>query len=68
MTFQELGHETIDDGIPPEEAAKMAAAKIAETQSHSKMWYRINATRGVTGGKRLVPRVLTTFQGVKTAK
>jgi len=46
----------------------MAAAKIAETQSHSKMWYRINATRGVTGGKRLVPRVLTTFQGVKTAK
>ncbi|XP_033750326.1 sodium/calcium exchanger 3-like [Pecten maximus] len=61
---KELGHEAREDGLPEDEAAKLAAAKIAENQSHGRMWYRINATRGITGGKRLVPHVLTSFQGI----
>ncbi|KAK3090451.1 hypothetical protein FSP39_011962 [Pinctada imbricata] len=59
---KELGHESFDQGLPEEEAAKIAAAKIQEHQHHDRLWYRINATRGVSGGKKLIPRVLTTFQ------
>ncbi|XP_067672948.1 sodium/calcium exchanger Calx-like isoform X2 [Haliotis asinina] len=56
---KELGH--IEE-LPEEEAAKIAAKKIAENTSHNRGWYRINATRFFSGGKKLVPRVLTSFQ------
>lgn len=62
---KELGHEAHhDDNMSDEDAAKLVAARIAENQSHNRAWYRVNATRGMTGGKRLVPQVLSTFQGV----
>ncbi|XP_071108241.1 sodium/calcium exchanger Calx-like isoform X1 [Haliotis cracherodii] len=62
---KELGH--IDE-LPEEEAAKIAAKKIAENTSHNRGWYRINATRFFSGGKKLVPRVLTTFQDLADRK
>ena len=51
--------------LPAEEAAKIAAAKLSERQSHNSGWYRIQATRGLTGGHRLVPRVKESFKEVK---
>ncbi|KAL8565554.1 hypothetical protein ACOMHN_049530 [Nucella lapillus] len=47
--------------LPEAEAAKMAANKIQQEKDHDRGWYRINATRGLTGGRKLVPRVLSTF-------
>ena len=64
IILQELGHESFDQGLPEQEAAKIAAAKIAENQHHDRLWYRINATRGVSGGRKLIPRVLHSFQQV----
>ncbi|XP_076445931.1 sodium/calcium exchanger Calx-like isoform X3 [Babylonia areolata] len=55
---KELGR--VDD-LPEEEAAKMAANKIQMEKDHDRGWYRINATRGLTGGRKLIPRVLGTF-------
>ncbi|KAK7113649.1 sodium/calcium exchanger Calx-like isoform X2 [Littorina saxatilis] len=55
---KELGR--IDD-LPPEEAAKMVANKIQMEKEHDRGWYRINATRGLTGGRKLIPKVLATF-------
>lgn len=65
MSFQELGHESLDQGIPPEEAAKIVAAKLTEKEHHSRMWYRINATRSMSGGKKLVPQVYSAFKDVR---
>ncbi|XP_067672950.1 sodium/calcium exchanger Calx-like isoform X3 [Haliotis asinina] len=62
---KELGH--IEE-LPEEEAAKIAAKKIAENTSHNRGWYRINATRFFSGGKKLVPRVLTSFQDLADRK
>ncbi|XP_062620472.1 sodium/calcium exchanger 1-like isoform X2 [Saccostrea cucullata] len=59
---KELGHESLDQGIPPEEAAKIVAAKLTEKEHHSRMWYRINATRNMSGGKKLVPQVYSAFK------
>lgn len=50
--------------IPEEEAAKIAANKISQNQSHNSGWYRIQATRKMTGGHRLVPKVKSTFRDV----
>ena len=50
--------------VPAEEAAKIAAAKLSERQSHNTGWYRIQATRRLTGGQRLVPRVKESFKEV----
>lgn len=59
---KELGHESLDQGIPPEEAAKIVAAKLSEKEHHSRMWYRINATRNMSGGKKLMPQVFSAFK------
>ncbi|XP_056017579.1 sodium/calcium exchanger 3-like isoform X2 [Ostrea edulis] len=59
---KELGHESLDQGIPPEEAAKIVAAKLSEKEHHSRMWYRINATRNMSGGRKLVPQVYSAFK------
>ena len=63
--LQELGHEVRDGDLPEDEAARIAVAKMNENQSHGKGWYRINATRMLTGGRKLVPRVLNNFQEVR---
>lgn len=61
---KELGHDVKDEGLPPEEAAQMAARKMTMDQSHDHLWYRINATRTFGGRKKLIPRVLGTFQEI----
>lgn len=66
--FKELGHDVKDEGLPPEEAAQMAARKMTMDQSHDHLWYRINATRTFGGRKKLIPRVLGTFQEVHIMK
>ncbi|XP_071105716.1 sodium/calcium exchanger 3-like isoform X1 [Haliotis cracherodii] len=38
-------------------AAQIAAARIAERQTHNSAWYRVNATRVITGGHKLTPPV-----------
>lgn len=52
------------DDLPPNEAAKIVANKIQMEKPHDRGWYRINATRGLTGGRKLIPRVLSTFSDV----
>lgn len=59
---RELGHEVRDGDLPEGEAAKIALAKMNMEQSHDRGWYRINATRMLTGGRKLIPRVLSNFQ------
>ncbi|XP_076459259.1 sodium/calcium exchanger Calx-like isoform X2 [Babylonia areolata] len=49
------------EDLPETEAAKILANKLQMEKEHSRMWYRINATRGISGGRKLMPRVLTTF-------
>lgn len=45
-------------------AAKLAAAKIAEGEHHSSMWYKVNARRGLAGGHKLQPHITTTLKDV----
>lgn len=52
-------------GLSEEDAAKLAASKLAEQQHHSSLWYRVNATRGLTGGHRLVPKVNEALRDVR---
>ena len=59
-----LAKELGKHNVPEEDAAKIAAAKLAETKSHNKGWYRIQATRNLTGGHRLVPKVKEHFRDV----
>ena len=47
-----------------DEAAKLVAAKVAEGESHDRGWYRVNAIRGLSGGRKLIPKVHTAFQEV----
>ncbi|XP_050390892.1 sodium/calcium exchanger 3 isoform X2 [Patella vulgata] len=49
------------EDLPEDEAAKIAAKKIVEHQHHDRGWYRINAIRNMSGGKKLIPKVLNTF-------
>lgn len=58
---KELGK---NKALSEEEAAKIAASKIAETEHHNSMWYRIHATRALTGGHRLIPKVNNAFKDV----
>jgi len=62
--FQELGHEVRDGDLNEAEAARLAIAKMNANQPHDRGWYRINATRMLTGGRKLVPKVLSNFQEV----
>ncbi|XP_060559696.1 sodium/calcium exchanger 3-like isoform X3 [Ruditapes philippinarum] len=57
-----LGQEVRDGDIPESEAAKIAIARMNEGQSHDRGWYRINATRMLTGGRKLIPKVMSNFQ------
>lgn len=59
---KDLSHDVQDRDLNEEEAAKLAAAKIAEGESHGKGWYRVNAIRGLSGGRKLIPKVMTSFQ------
>ncbi|KAL5018010.1 hypothetical protein ScPMuIL_003732 [Solemya velum] len=60
---RDMSHKAHDDpALSEEEAAKIAAAKLAENESHDRGWYRINATRLLTGGRKLIPRVIGSFQ------
>ena len=62
--LQDLGHDVRDQDLDEKEAARLAAAKIAEGESHDRGWYRVNAIRGLSGGRKLTPKVLTSFQQV----
>lgn len=59
---RELGREVLDGDVPESEAAKIAIARMNEEQSHDRGWYRINATRMLTGGRKLIPRVMSNFE------
>jgi hypothetical protein len=64
ICLQTLGQEVRDGDIPESEAAKIAIARMNEGQSHDRGWYRINATRMLTGGRKLIPKVMSNFQEV----
>ncbi|CAH1793840.1 unnamed protein product [Owenia fusiformis] len=50
--LKEIGkHPDLTD----EDIAALAAAKVTQSQSHDRAWYRINATREMTGGHKLKP-------------
>lgn len=49
-----------------QEAARIVANKILVERPHDRAWHRINATRGLTGGRKLVPKVLKTFEDVSS--
>ncbi|GAB1604677.1 sodium/calcium exchanger 3-like [Argonauta hians] len=63
---RELGR---NKNLSPDEAAKLAAATVAQNQTHTSAWYRINATRSMSGGQKLVPQVskafVNIFQGIQ---
>ncbi|XP_052783919.1 sodium/calcium exchanger 1-like isoform X2 [Mya arenaria] len=52
--------------IPEEEAAKIAALKLSKGQSHNSGWYRIQATRKLTGSQRVQPKVKEAFKDIYT--
>lgn len=41
--------------LSDEDAATIAASKIVDSQPKSRMWYRIGATRNLTGGRKIMP-------------
>ena len=41
--------------LSEEDAAVLAASKIIDSKSHSRMWYRIGAIRNITGGRKTFP-------------
>ncbi|RUS91007.1 hypothetical protein EGW08_001224, partial [Elysia chlorotica] len=45
-----------DQNLNEDEAARAMAAKIARERPKPSGWYRVNATRVITGGHRLVPK------------
>ncbi|KAL8603603.1 hypothetical protein ACOMHN_022555 [Nucella lapillus] len=47
--------------LSEEETAKIVAAKMMADKPKRSGWYRVSATRALTGGHRLAPRVNTTF-------
>ncbi|CAI9720800.1 sodium/calcium exchanger 3 isoform X1 [Octopus vulgaris] len=48
--------------ITQTDAGRLAAATLAERQSHGRGWYRINANRSMTGGQKLTPIVMEAFK------
>ncbi|XP_013405754.1 sodium/calcium exchanger 1-like, partial [Lingula anatina] len=53
--------------LSEEEMAKLAALKYQENVPHNRAWYRINATRGLTGGNKLVPTMKKDLQDIYEA-
>lgn len=49
-------------GLTDEDAACLAAAKLAEQQHHTRMWYRVGAIRDLTGGRRTTPSINNKLQ------
>lgn len=41
--------------LSDEDAAVIAASKVVDSQPKSRIWYRIGATRNLTGGRRIQP-------------
>jgi len=41
--------------LSDEDAAVMAASKVIDSQPKSRIWYRIGATRNMTGGRKIQP-------------
>jgi len=41
--------------LTDEDAAVIAASKVVDSQPKSRMWYRIGATRNMTGGRKIQP-------------
>ncbi|XP_035827905.1 sodium/calcium exchanger 3 [Aplysia californica] len=58
---KELGRE---EGLPPEEAVRILSRHMSEETPHGKGWYRINAIRNLTGGRKLLPVVNSAFMDV----
>jgi len=48
--------------LSDEDAAVIAASKIVDSQPKSRMWYRIGATRNLTGGRKIMPSSKMTGQ------
>ncbi|CAG5117035.1 unnamed protein product, partial [Candidula unifasciata] len=53
-----------DHRINEDEAARVMAAKIAEETPKPSGWYRVQATRLLSGGARLIPRTSKEFEQV----
>ncbi|XP_014786863.1 sodium/calcium exchanger 3 isoform X4 [Octopus bimaculoides] len=51
--------------ITDSDAGRLAAATLAERQSHGRGWYRINANRTLTGGQKLTPVVMEAFKEIR---
>lgn len=52
--MKEVGkHPDLDE----ETIAKLIALEAAQHEHHSRAWYRVNATRGLTGGSKVQPTV-----------
>jgi len=54
-------------GLTDEDAAVLAASKLVESQSHSRMWYRVGAVRSMTGGRKTQPQLTMKLKEVYNA-
>lgn len=54
-------------GLTDEDAAVLAASKLVESQSHSRMWYRVGAVRNMTGGRKTQPQLSYKLKEVYSA-
>ncbi|KAL5018651.1 hypothetical protein ScPMuIL_004373 [Solemya velum] len=54
--LKRLRHER---DVTEDDMARIAAFIMADEQSHDRGWYRINATRELTGGAKLAPKLTT---------
>lgn len=54
-------------GLTDEDAAVLAASKLVESQSHSRMWYRVGAVRSMTGGRKTQPQLSYKLKEVYSA-
>ncbi|XP_043208398.1 sodium/calcium exchanger 2-like [Amphibalanus amphitrite] len=52
--------------ISDEDAAVLAAQKLVDSQHHSRLWYRIGATRSIAGGRKTTPNMSMKLQQVYT--
>ncbi|XP_055876375.1 sodium/calcium exchanger 3-like isoform X2 [Biomphalaria glabrata] len=60
LLAKELGRQDLS----PEEAANLLSHRIASEVPHSRGWYRINAIRNMTGGRKLLPPINDTTQSL----
>lgn len=54
-------------GLTDEDAAVLAASKLVESQTHSRMWYRVGAVRNMTGGRKTQPQLSMKLKEVYNA-